>query len=149
MHKATIKKISLPYGMLLTKIFKFFRVNLDDETIRVPKAVSDEYNEKTLKRMGYELVNNQWIHKFSKKVEEGSSSKGKKALRSEVPENEGFAIEIRFFMAQISESMNKMHTKIDNMAIHLLFVERKLRELTWEVRAGKVQMEEIGSEEEE
>ena len=49
MHKATIKKISLPYGMLLTRIFKFFRVNLDDETMRVPKAVSDEYNEKTLK----------------------------------------------------------------------------------------------------
>ena len=24
MHKATIKKISLPYGILLTKIFKFF-----------------------------------------------------------------------------------------------------------------------------
>ena len=51
-------------------------------------------------------------------------------------------------MAQIAESMNKMHTKIDNMATQLLFMERKLRELTKEVRAGKVQMEKIESEEE-
>ena len=82
--------------MLLTRIFKFFRVNLDDETMRVPKAMSDEYNEKTLKRMGYELVNNQWNHKFSKKVKERSSSKGKEALGSEVPETEGFVVEINF-----------------------------------------------------
>ena len=44
--------------MLLTKVFKYFRVELDDETVRIPKAVSDEYNEKTLKRMGYELIGN-------------------------------------------------------------------------------------------
>ena len=46
MHKSTTKKISLPYGMLLTKIFKYFKVNLDNEVMRTPKAVSDEYNEK-------------------------------------------------------------------------------------------------------
>ena len=49
-------------------------------------------------------------------------------------------------MAQIFESMNKMHTKIDKMATRLLFVERKLKELT-RVRTGKVL--EIESEEEE
>ncbi|GFY99249.1 hypothetical protein Acr_13g0006500 [Actinidia rufa] len=42
MHKVTIKKINLPYGMLLTKVFKYFRVDLNDEAIRVPKAVRDE-----------------------------------------------------------------------------------------------------------
>ncbi|GFY87030.1 hypothetical protein Acr_05g0006690 [Actinidia rufa] len=73
MHKATIKKINLPYGMLLTKIFKFFRVDLSDEAIRVPKAVSDEYNEKTLKRMGYELKGSQWTLKSSNK-ERGEDS---------------------------------------------------------------------------
>ena len=49
MHKATIKKISLTYGTLLTKIFKNFKVDLNDEIVRVSKVVSDEYNEKTLK----------------------------------------------------------------------------------------------------
>ena len=49
MHKATIKKISLPYSMLLTRIFKYFKVDLDAKVIRTPKAMSDEYNEKTLK----------------------------------------------------------------------------------------------------
>ena len=71
MFKATIKKASLPYGMLLTKVFKYFRVELDDETVRIPKAVSDEYNEKTLRRMGYELIGNKWTPKQSKKIEKG------------------------------------------------------------------------------
>ena len=52
MYKATMIKIILPYKIILTKVFKYFKVNLSDEIKRVPKAISDEYNEKTLKRMG-------------------------------------------------------------------------------------------------
>ena len=55
MYKATMHKVSLPYEMFLTKVIKYFKVDLNDEIKRVPKAISDEYNEKTLKRMGYEL----------------------------------------------------------------------------------------------
>ncbi|GFS38964.1 hypothetical protein Acr_00g0060540 [Actinidia rufa] len=149
MHKATIKKISLPYGMLLTKIFRYFKVDLSDELVRVPKAVSDEYNEKTLKRMGYKLKGNQWTLKMSKKMEEGSSSKGKKPLESEVPEVGIFETEMEGFMAQMGESMQILNTKIDNMAFRLLFVEKKLRNLTKEVRKEKIPMEESESESEE
>ena len=52
MYKAMMSKISLPYRMFLTKIFKYFKVDLNDEIKRAPKAISDEYNEKTLKQMG-------------------------------------------------------------------------------------------------
>ena len=31
MYKATMNKISLPYGMVLTKVFKYFKVDLSDE----------------------------------------------------------------------------------------------------------------------
>ncbi|GFS30770.1 hypothetical protein Acr_00g0013970 [Actinidia rufa] len=86
MHKSTVKKISLPYGMLLTKNFKNFKVDLDDEQFRVPKAISDEYNEKILKRMGYELKNNQWTPKSATKSEQGNNSKGKETLEREQPE---------------------------------------------------------------
>ena len=55
MYKTTMDKISLTYGMFFTKVIKYFKVDLNDEIKRVPKAISDEYNEKTLKRMGYEL----------------------------------------------------------------------------------------------
>ena len=39
MHKATMKKINLSYGMLLTKVFKYFKVDLSDEIKRVPKDI--------------------------------------------------------------------------------------------------------------
>ena len=55
MYKATMNKISLPYDIFLTKVFKYFKVDLNNEIKRVHKAISDEYNEKTLKRMGYEV----------------------------------------------------------------------------------------------
>ena len=48
-NKGTTKKICLPYGMFLMKVFKYFKVDLNDEIKRTPKAISDEYNEKTLK----------------------------------------------------------------------------------------------------
>ncbi|GFS46110.1 hypothetical protein Acr_00g0100260 [Actinidia rufa] len=146
MHKATIKKINLPYGMLLTKIFKFFRVDLSDEAIRVPKAVSDEYNEKTLKRMGYELKGSQWSLKSSKKSKREGSSKGKEPVDSEAPAT--FETEMRAFMAELSDSMKMMHTKIDNMAFRLVVVEKKIRNLAREVQKGKIPVEDDESEEE-
>ena len=44
MNKATTKKINLPYGIFWTKVFKYFKVDLNDEIKRTPKAISDEYN---------------------------------------------------------------------------------------------------------
>ncbi|GFZ19589.1 hypothetical protein Acr_28g0002940 [Actinidia rufa] len=146
MHKATIKKINLPYGMLLTKIFKFFRVDLSDEAIRVPKAVSDEYNEKTLKRMGYELKGSQWTLKSAKRERGESSSKGKEPMDSETPEK--LETEMRAFMVELSDSMKMLHTKIDNMAFRLVVVEKKIRNLAREVQKGKIPMEDDESEEE-
>ncbi|GFS35656.1 hypothetical protein Acr_00g0041300 [Actinidia rufa] len=149
MHKATIKKISLPYGMLLTKIFKYFKVDLDNKVMQTPKAVSDEYNEKTLKQMGYDVKGNQWTPKHSKKIGKGSSSKGKEPMDSEVPETEGFEIEMRAFVTQLSDSMKMLHTKIDNMAFRLVIVEKKMRNLTREVQKGKIPLEDDESEEEQ
>ncbi|GFZ19570.1 hypothetical protein Acr_28g0002750 [Actinidia rufa] len=147
MHKVTIKKINLPYGMLLTKIFKFFRVDLNDEAIRVPKAVSDEYNEKTLKRMGYELKGSQWTLKSSKRERGEGSSKGKDPVESEAPET--FETEMRAFMAKLSDSMKILHTKIDNIAFRLVVVEKKIRNLAREVQKEKIPMEDDESEEEQ
>ena len=69
MFKATITRISLPYGSLLTKIFKLFKIDLNNEKKRTPKSISDEYNEKTLK--------SKWTPKSTKKPGKGSASKKK------------------------------------------------------------------------
>ncbi|PSS08027.1 Cell death activator CIDE-3 like [Actinidia chinensis var. chinensis] len=50
---------------------------------------------------------------------------------------------------RVVESMQILHNKVDNVAFRLLFVKKKLRALTKEVRKGKVPMEENESEEEE
>ena len=92
MYKVTMNKMSLPYGMFLTKVFKYFKVDLNDEIKRVPKAISDEYNEKTLKRMGYELKDTKWTPKPVNKRKEERVSKEKaisgneSAKRSRGPE---------------------------------------------------------------
>ncbi|XP_057481982.1 uncharacterized protein LOC130768893 [Actinidia eriantha] len=99
--------------------------------------------------MGYGLINNQWTPKLSKKVEEGSISKGKEPVGRKVPKVEGFEIKMQGFMVQMIESMQTLHTKVDNVAFRLLFVKKKLRILTKEVRKGKVPMEESESEKEE
>ncbi|GFZ00198.1 hypothetical protein Acr_13g0015970 [Actinidia rufa] len=125
------------------------RVDLDNEIVRIPKPVSDEYNENILKRMGYELKGNQWTPKPSKKIREESSSKGKEPMESERPKVEGFEVEMRAFMVQMSDSMKLLHTKVDNMAFRLVIVEKKMRNLTREVQKGKIPMEEDESEEEQ
>ena len=149
MFKATIKKVSLPYGMLLTRIFKYARVDLDDETIRVPKPVSDEYNEKTLKRMGYELIGNKWMPKTTKKIETGSSSKGKEKVVGEDTGEEGsFENDMRAFMLQMTESLTLLHKKVDNMAFRLVVCERKIRNLSNIVGKGKQPISESSDDEE-
>ena len=57
MFRATITKISLPYGIFLTKVFKYFKIDLNNEKKRTAKSIRNEYNEKT-KKMGYILKNN-------------------------------------------------------------------------------------------
>ncbi|XP_057482018.1 uncharacterized protein LOC130768945 [Actinidia eriantha] len=117
--------------------------------MRIPKSVSDEYNEKILKRMGYELKGNQWTPKPSKKIGEGNSSKEKDPMESERTEVEGFEVEMRAFMTQMSDSMKLLHTKVDNIAFRFVMVEKKMRNLTKEVKKGKIPMEEDESEEEQ
>ena len=132
MYRATMNKVSLPYGMFLTKVFKYFKIDLNNEIKRVPKAITDKYNEKTLKRMGYELKNNEWILKPTKKKEKESASKEKapfrsgSAKRSLAIELEGSEINLNSFMAQMLDSMPKLHVKVDNMATRQLFVEKKM-----------------------
>ena len=98
MYKATMNKISLPYKMFLMKVFKYFKVDLSDEIKRVSKDINDEYNEKTLKRMGYELKDNKWTPKPEKKKEEESASEkapsgSGNAKNSLAPKFEGFKME--------------------------------------------------------
>ena len=40
MYKSMMNKISLPYGMFLTKMFKFFKVDLNDEIKRGPRPLA-------------------------------------------------------------------------------------------------------------
>ena len=72
--RATMNKVSLSYGIFLTKVFKYFKINLNNEKKRIPKAISDKYNEKILKRMGNVLKNNKWTPKQSKKMGKKSTS---------------------------------------------------------------------------
>ena len=53
--KATVTNINLPYGFFLTKVFKYFKIDLNNEKMRTPKSISDKYNEKNFKIMGYIL----------------------------------------------------------------------------------------------
>ncbi|PSS30297.1 BRI1 kinase inhibitor [Actinidia chinensis var. chinensis] len=112
--------------------------------------------------MGSELKDNKWTPKTTKRMDTGSSSKGKKPLESEggkkslEPEFGGFEMEVRVFMAQMLELMQTMlestkplHTKVDNEAFQLVFMERKLSELNKEVWKGKIPMEKDDSEEQE
>ena len=48
-------------------MFKYFKIDLRNEKKRATKSISDEYNEKTLKRMEYVLKNNKWTPKSTNK----------------------------------------------------------------------------------
>ncbi|GFZ19574.1 hypothetical protein Acr_28g0002790 [Actinidia rufa] len=74
------------------------------------------------------------------------SSKRNEPMDSETPEK--FETEMRAFMAEVSDSMKMLHTKIDNMAFRLVVVEKKIKNLAREVQKGKIPMEDDESEEE-
>ena len=107
-------------------MFKYFKIDLSNEKTRNSKPISDEYNEKTLKMMGYVLKNNNWAPKSSKKTIEESTSK-EKALSgsSSKPKSakklEGTEIEISGFMVQVLELLQKLNKKVDNVETRLLF----------------------------
>ena len=52
---------SLSYGMLLTLIFRRFGVVISDEEPKKLLRHIDEYNERTLQRIGFHKKNGQWI----------------------------------------------------------------------------------------
>ena len=106
--------------------------------------------------MWYELKDNKWTPKPKKRKEEESASKEKapsrsgSAKKSLAPKFEVF--EMRDFMAQMLDSMQKLHAKVDNVAARLLFVKKKMREMKKEMnllRRGKEEWEEEEEEEEE
>ena len=51
-------------------------------------------------------------------------------------------------MAQVLDLLRKLNEKVDNMSTRLLLLERKMRELTKEVRAGRGTMVEEEEDEE-
>ncbi|GFZ11178.1 hypothetical protein Acr_22g0005760 [Actinidia rufa] len=85
----------------------------------------------------------------ARKSEQGDSSKGKEPLESEIPEVGVFEKEMKGLMAQMVKSIQTLHTKIDNMALHLLFIEKKLKKLTKEVQKGKIPMDDRSSTDKE
>ena len=54
-------RVSLPYGMILTLIFRQHGLALEEEASKSLHH-TDTYTARTLIRMGYEKVNGQWIH---------------------------------------------------------------------------------------
>ena len=107
-------KMSLPYGIFLTRIFKHFKIDLNNEKKRTPKPIS---NEKTIKRMGYFLKNNKWtpnpinkigeVNASKEKTPFGSSSRKGSAKKSLTHEFEGSEMEMGGFMVQVIELLQK------------------------------------------
>ena len=139
----------------MTKIFKYFKIDLNNEKKRTPKSISDEYNKKTLNRIWYILKNNKWTPKPTKKIGEGSTSKEKtpfgssfrqkSAKKTSIHECEGNEMEMGVFMAKVIELLEKLNKKANIAATKLLFLEQKVRELKKEVkllRMGKRKIEE-------
>lgn len=60
----TTHRVALPYGALLTTIFKNFGVQLKDELQRVNLRKSDVLGTTTFKRMEYVFQNSVWIPKI-------------------------------------------------------------------------------------
>ena len=92
---------------------------MNNKKKRTPKFISDEYSEKTLKRMGYILKNNKWTPKPTKKIGGDSASKEKtlfgsnsrqmSAKKTLIQEFEGNESEIGSFMTQVIELLEKLN----------------------------------------
>lgn len=64
------KTAFLPYGMILTEIFKHFKVPMDDEVDFSRPIATDTYNKSTIRSMGYREVGGVWIPKARNEDEE-------------------------------------------------------------------------------
>ena len=60
---ATKRYSSLPYGMVLTQFFKQFRVPIHEEEPKRALKHTDIYSCATLRRMGFQKINNERIRK--------------------------------------------------------------------------------------
>ena len=58
---ATKRHSSLPYDMVLTQLFKQFRVPIHEEEPKKALRHIDIYSCATLRRMGFQKFNNEWI----------------------------------------------------------------------------------------
>ncbi|GFZ14486.1 hypothetical protein Acr_24g0006760 [Actinidia rufa] len=110
------------------------------------------------KRGRIRLKDNKWTPKPKTKKEEASSSKEKapfgsgSAGKTSISEIEGFKMSMLGFMAQIQESMQKLHVKVDNVVVRLLLIEKKMQEIDRKMdlqRKGKEYWEEENDSEEE
>ena len=68
---ATKAHVSLPYGMVLTLIFKEFGIPISDEKPKWLLHHTDHYNLQTLHRMGYKKENDKWVKKGQSRHIEG------------------------------------------------------------------------------
>ena len=89
------------------------------------------------------MKDNEWIAKPTKKKEENASKENApfrsgSAKKTVVLEVEGFEMAMRGFMAQMQDSMQNFHVKVDNVATQILFVEKKMREMKNEMRQLKM-----------
>lgn len=91
MRDCTKRKGVLPYGMLLTAIFEFFGVPLDDETDVVAPKPTDVYSEATLRRMGFELdeEENIWVRNKSGDEEGDKEAEAEEEDEDEDNESDG------------------------------------------------------------
>ena len=143
MFRATMTKISLPYGIFLTKVFKYFKIDLNNEKKRTAKSISNEYNEKT-KKMGYILKNNKQTHKSTKKTGGDSASKVKTPSRSSsrqrstkkalIHKFKGNEMEMCGFMTQVIELLEKLNQKNEQYCNKNIISGKKVRELKNEVK---------------
>ena len=60
---ATKRHSSLSYGMVLTQLFKKFRVPIHEEEPKRALRHTNMYNCATLRRMRFQKINNEWIRK--------------------------------------------------------------------------------------
>ena len=65
---------SLQYGMVLTLIFKEFKVPISDEESKRLLCHTDHYNLQTLHRMGYKKENDKWVKKRECRCTKGVDS---------------------------------------------------------------------------
>ena len=79
---ASMAKASLPYGMILTTIFKDLGVPISDEEPKRLLRYTDIYNIRSLHCMGYHKRNKNWKRKSdeSRPIEEGEEHREEQTL---------------------------------------------------------------------